>query len=293
MTMMDACENRKNLGEMTDRELMEDIESGKYWNPNAMDSLIYNPFAGAAAIFIYEKGSVELIRANDKYIRELGMNASEQNVLEEPFFEGMDDEDRANYDAAIKKAMSSWMEAECDSWIDMHSKCCGYDRVCIRSTIQLIGLSKEQHLFYLRIKNITEEKMKYEDLAESEKKFRMASEQSNTFAWEYEIATKIMRPCARCMRVLGLPPVLENYPEPVIESGLFPEEVADKYRQWHKLIAEGKEHLEGIIPLTPDRVPFMVKYTTEFDEEGNPVRAYGSATEIKGYDMNWLRKNSL
>jgi len=27
-------------------------------------------------------------------------------------------------------------------------------------------------------------------------------------------------------------------------------------------------------------VPFRVKYTTEFDENGNPVKAYGSATYV-------------
>ena len=44
--------------------------------------------------------------------------------------------------------------------------------------------------------------------------------------------------------------------------------------------AEGAEHLEAIIPLTVGRVPFRVRYTTEFDELGRPIKAYGSATLV-------------
>ncbi len=86
-----------------------------------------------------------------------------------------------------------------------------------------------------------------------------------------------MRPCFCCMRDLGLPPLIRNYPEPVIRSGLFPAEVADMYRDWHRQIAAGVKSLEAVIPLTENRIPFRVRYTTEFDDLGKPVRAYGSA----------------
>lgn len=120
----------------------------------------------------------------------------------------------------------------------------------------------------------------YEMLADSERRFRFASEQANVYAWEYIIATKEMRPCFRCMRDLGLPALIKNYPEPVIDAGIFPPEFADTFRDWHRQIAEGVEHLEAIVPLTVGRVPFYVRYTTEFDENGKPVKAYGSATLV-------------
>ena len=82
------------------------------------------------------------------------------------------------------------------------------------------------------------------------------------------------------MRDLGLPPLVKNYPEPVIENGIFPAEYADMYRDWHRQLAEGVERLEAIISLTQNKIPFIVRYTNEFDENGNPVKAYGSATYI-------------
>ena len=47
-----------------------------------------------------------------------------------------------------------------------------------------------------------------------------------------------------------------------------------------KQLEEGVEHIEGIIPLTEQRIPFMIRYTTEFDETGRPLKAYGSATRV-------------
>ena len=73
---------------------------------------------------------------------------------------------------------------------------------------------------------------------------------------------------------------MTNYPDSAIEMGIFPPEVADMYRDWHRQIAEGVPELEAVIPLTRDRVPFRVRYTTEFDENGRPVKAYGSAAGI-------------
>ena len=114
----------------------------------------------------------------------------------------------------------------------------------------------------------------------------MASEQVNIYFWEYNIATREMKPCFRCMRDLGLPPLLRNHPDSAIEMGIFPPEVADMYKDWHLQIAKGVKELEAVIPLTLDRIPFRVKYTTEFDENGNPVKAYGSAALIVDDNSN-------
>jgi hypothetical protein len=82
------------------------------------------------------------------------------------------------------------------------------------------------------------------------------------------------------MRDLGLPPLVRNYPEPAIDAGIFPQDYADMYREWHKQLEKGIDHIEGIIPLTVGRVPFHVRYTTEFDNSGKPIKAYGSATLV-------------
>jgi hypothetical protein len=145
----------------------------------------------------------------------------------------------------------------------------------------MIGKADNQYLFYAMVQNITAEKKSYTELANSEKRFRNAAEQINVYAWEYTIATKQMRPCFRCMRDLNLPPLVENYPETAIEMGIFPPDYADMYREWMRKLDAGEvDTMEGIIPLTVGRVPFHVRYTLERDENGNPLKAYGSAALV-------------
>ena len=98
-----------------------------------------------------------------------------------------------------------------------------------------------------------------------------------------------MRPCYRCMRDLGLPALVTNYPEPAIDAGIFPPDYADMYRDMMRKIDAGAPELEADIPLTVGRVPFRVKYTTEFDDNGNPVKAFGSATLISETELGQIK----
>ena len=115
------------------------------------------------------------------------------------------------------------------------------------------------------------------------------SEQVNIYNWEYDIATKEMRPCYRCMRDLGLPAVVTNYPEPAFDMGIFPQDYYEMYHDMLRRVDEGTPELEADIPLTAGRVPFRIKYTTEFDDEGKPVKAFGSATLISETELGHIK----
>lgn len=262
--------------------LINTLDSGKFWDPNSMETLIFNNFVGGAAIFTYDSvtGDLKILRVNRKYVKELGMNLNEHDIIGRDPWEFHDKESHEKYERIMKKAIDSGSEEMCESWRTIKSECCGEDRICIRSYIRVIGRAERQYLFYAMIQNVTAEKKRFELASEAELRYKFAFEQANVYAWEYDIATKQMRPCFRCMRDLGLPPVIENYPEPVIENGVFPADYADMYRGWMKQLEEGVEHIEGIIPLTVGRVPFIIRYTLEKDENGRPLKAYGSATLV-------------
>ncbi len=263
-------------------KLVKGMGVGRFWDPDSFETLVFNDFVGAAAIFSYEEdtGKAELLRVNKKYLEEIGMNVSEQEILATDPWESFSEADRQAFEATIKKAIESGEEETNEHWRVIHSKCCGDDRICIRAHVRFLGRTGRQDIIYSRIRNITAERLAYQEIVDSERKFRAASEQANMYAWEYDIATKEMHPCFRCMRDLGLPVVVRNYPEPAIEMGIFPPDYADMYRDWHKQLEEGVPSLEAVIPLTVGRVPFIVRYTNEFDENGKPVKAYGSATLV-------------
>ena len=256
------------------------VDAHDFWEPKSQETLIFSNFVGGAAIFEYHNGNVEILRVNKKYLRELGMNLSEKDLIESDPLAFFDEENGRIYSETLKLAVETGEEQECDTWRTLTSSCCGDEKICIRANVRLIGHSGNHYLFYSMIRNVTTEKEYQKALLDNERRFKMASEHANIYYWEYMVATKEMRPCFRCMRDLGLPALLTNYPDSAIELGIFPPEVADMYRDWHRQIAEGVPELEAVMPLTVGRVPFRVKYTTEFDENGRPVKAYGSATPV-------------
>ena len=260
--------------------LIKAMKAEQFWDPASLETLIFNNYVGAAAIFSYENGAVEILRVNPKYVRETSMNLTEQEILASDPWETFTPENREIYEETIRKAMTGGGEETCETWRTLTPKCCGEDQVCIRSNVRVIGRAGEQAIVYAMVQNVTREKRAFEELEASERRFRYSSEQANVYAWEYDIDTKEMRPCFRCMRDLGLPALVRNYPEPAIACGIFPPDYADMYRDWHRQLEDGVGELEAVIPLTVGRIPFHVRYTTEFDENGRPLKAYGSATMV-------------
>lgn len=258
------------------------VDAGRFWNPASMETLIFSNFVGAAAIVevSLDFETMDILRVNQKYVRELGMNLSESEIISFKPYDTLEGSSQKIYRETLEKVVATREEQECETWRVIKSECCGTERVCIRSSIQLIGESKVSRLFYVMVRNITVEKNALETMRDSERRFKAASEQANIYYWEYTVATKEMRPCFRCQRDLGVPPLVRNYPEPLIENGTFPEDFADMYRDIMHQIDGGAKRLEAIIPLTKERVPYHVRYTTEFDENGNPIKAYGSATLV-------------
>jgi len=262
--------------------LIKTLDAGKFWDPNSMETLIFNNFVGGAAIFTYNTETKEkkILRVNRKYVKELGMNMTERDIIGKDVWSSVDDHEEEKYNNMLTRAIVNGDEEMCETWRTVTSDCCGEDRICIRTYVREIGEAGKEFLFYAMVQNVTAEKKRDAQLEEDEARYRFAFEQANVYAWEYTIATKEMRPCFRCMRDLGLPPLVRNYPEPAIEQGIFPPDYADMYRDWHKQLEQGAESLEAIIPLTVGRVPFHVRYTLEKDENGKPLKAYGSATLV-------------
>ena len=259
---------------------VDSVDAGRLWDPESLETLIFSSFVGPAAVFTYTNGQASLVRANQKYAKEVWGSAKIQDVLNRDPWECMSDNGRADYEAAVKKAIATGEEVEVDTWRDIHSDCCGDDKICVRSTLRTLGKAGEQYLFYVMVQNVTAEKKRFDEMNSADLLFRAAFDQANMFAWEYIFKTKDMHPCFRCMRELGLPPVVKNYPDPVFESGLFPPDYRDMYYEWLRDLENGAPSREGIIPLTVGRIPFRVRYTTEFDENGKPLKAYGSATLV-------------
>ena len=262
-------------------EMIDMLNAVDFFNPHSQETLIFSSYAGPAAIFEYQSGQLEILRVNTKYIKEIGMNQSEREIIGKDPLAVFDEENRSAYLSMIEEIIRTGEEQECATWRTITSDCCDSERMYIRSTVRMIGRNQNAYLFFAAIRNITREQQEMESVLDNERRFKIASEQVNIYYWEYTVATREMRPCYRCMRDLGLPALLTNYPESAFEMGVFPPEVHDLFRSWHRQVAAGVPELEAIMPLTDKRIPFRIRYTTEFDEYGRPVKAYGSAALVK------------
>lgn len=60
---------------------VEKLDNNSFWDPNSMDSLIFNSYISGACIFEYYKGNIELLRASNKYISVLDGNITLEEVL--------------------------------------------------------------------------------------------------------------------------------------------------------------------------------------------------------------------
>lgn len=247
---------------------------------DAYAAFIFNSFAGGAAIFSWHEGRADVLRVNQRYLFEMHMNISEGEMEGVNLLDGLAGDGRRKFIDAIENAIRTGEEQECETWRMLSSACCGEDSVCLRNTMRMVGRRDDVYLLYMSIRNISAEKRYYTSILDSERRFKAACEQAQIYYWEYDIATNEMRPCFRCMRDLNLPPILADYPESAIRAGIFPPEVADEYREWHVKLEKGVGSLEAVMPLTSARIPFHVRYTTEFDDKGRPVKAYGSATLV-------------
>lgn len=262
-------------------KLVDELNADNFWSYDSVETLIFNNFVGGAGIFCFKDDKTEILRVNKKFLNELNMNLSEKDIISSNILDFIENEDdKKKYLEMLYKAEKTKEEQECETWQTIKSDCCGQEVLCIRTVARMIGKAKDRALFHIMIRNITAEKNRIDSILDSERRFKAASEQVNIYYWEYSILTHEMRPCFRCMRDLGMPPLVTNYPESAIEMGIFPPEVADSYREFMKKIDSGVPSLEAIYPLTENRIPFHVRYTTEYDENGNPIKAYASAALV-------------
>ena len=256
-------------------------ESAIFAGKDETANYLFEMQGGAAVYFTFNKGLLKLEKFNSKYNDEILVDMSLDDVgASEGNWQFSDDQEEKKFVELLASAADGKNMSDGEIWFRSFSQCCGLQAYCIRFQIRLVARHQEECLYYALIHNNTKAMHSFKKVSDSESIFRAAAEHANIYAWEYNIATREMRPCSRCMRDLNMPPLVENYPEPAIEAGIFPQDYADMYRHWHKRLEQGESGMQAIIPLTKDRIPFHVRYNTEFDKDGKPIRAFGSATMV-------------
>lgn len=152
-----ACFDCKKETELSHLHALETFDSGEFWNPRSMDTLIFNSYVGGACVFEYYKGKTDVLRLNDRYIRELaGVVGRDKEASMVKISEFMNDADRDVLFGCIRKAINNQEETTCEVKV-FNDNYAEYLRVTVRM-IARTG-TDDRALCYSVITNITEQRL--------------------------------------------------------------------------------------------------------------------------------------
>lgn len=120
----------------------------------------------------------------------------------------------------------------------------------------------------------------------------LLAKQIGFYYWEYDIKNKIMHAPFKSLSFPEMPSYLENYPKSFLDKDFIHTTTKQKYLDLHTKVSKGAKEAETIVRLnsrfsTEDS--YYVKYTTQFNEKGEPYKAIGTAHKLPGY--NELEEN--
>ncbi len=155
--------------EMFALKTMENLDNNTFWDPKSLETLIFNSYVGGACIYEYYDGKIELLRINENYIHELGVDSlSEAEVLELDLSRYMDEENKALMLENITCAIQTGKESNCEVCL---SNLPGSGSLTyILTAVRVIATVGSCHLLYCSVINMTA-------LREAEQKEKKAYDQ--------------------------------------------------------------------------------------------------------------------
>lgn len=148
--------------------------------------------------------------------------------------------------------------------------------VLANGTIVDAGAGKYE--FHGVLTDITAQKKIEEELRISEKRYEVAMGFSDITMFEYNVVTRDLTMFEKDANVYGVPTVIPNGPESLIENGNVEPEYIDVYREMYRELHAGApvancylntRGQDGIVR------EYELTMTNVFDESGNPIRAIG------------------
>ena len=139
-------------------ETVENLNNDMFWNPNSIDTLIFNSYVGAACVYEYHKGEIEVLRVTDKFVSIL--TDGNMNTDEFMNINMMDYIDKKTFEEEIKKielSIKNKNEINCEFLFIDFPKCS--HEVFLKSSLRVIANSDDRYLIYALGENITSQRL--------------------------------------------------------------------------------------------------------------------------------------
>ncbi len=266
---------------MISLKTVESLDNSAFWNPKSLETLIFNSFVGAACVFEYRDGKTELLRVNEKYVREIfGDRAPHTPVLNinPPDYASLSE--RAALFDGISSAILTGDEAQCEMRL---SGLPGVpETVYLRFVMRLLARTGTRYMFYATVQNITVQRVAEEKLRMSEEQCRLALAHSGSIIFRYDIAECRVTMSPEVAAFFGTPNELENVPYSTVENHEVTSETADEYVRFYEDIKRGipNGYATFCVSTKHGLVWYRAAYSTIFSDSGEPVYAVISFSDI-------------
>ncbi len=152
------------------------LSTNAFWDPQSMDTLIFNTFLGAACILEVYSGRIEVLRANDKYVKVIGSaGMTLTDALRLDWAAYMDAESRRRYFATLQDSAKTGSETD-GEYLFLNLPNCD-EKTYLRVTLRVIATSGLRYLVYCLIENTTGLRAAQEKERSAEQKRQAAAQQ--------------------------------------------------------------------------------------------------------------------
>ncbi len=138
-------------------ETVANLDNNAFWEPESLDTLIFNSYAGAACIFEYTKGRIELIRLSKKYAKRFiftGMTV--EKALAIKWEEHLDAVYKSAVAEALRRSIEMRDEVACEvMFADLPSST---EKVYMLFHLRVIATAGDRWLVYGMYEDITEQR---------------------------------------------------------------------------------------------------------------------------------------
>ena len=159
-------------------QTIKTLDNNKFWDPSSMETLIFNSYVGGACIFEHQSGTLELLRANEKFAQELcGAQAPVAQVLRLHLGRYMDTASTATFKQSLKEAIDT------DGEITFETHLYGLPGrpglTITRNAIRVIARAGDRQLFYCSVINTTAQREVEQKLVQTSEQMRVIMENVN------------------------------------------------------------------------------------------------------------------
>lgn len=151
-----------NLYNASDASQFKGVDnSADFLDATTQSTLLFNSFVGGAVILEYHKDKVSILRVNDRFYKEIGVDIPENEIYKHYFTDLICEKHRKMYLDMLDSARDTGDERECEV-------CCEIDGKTIwtLNRVRYLSCFGDRYIFYLSVTNITDSKILMEEKAE-------------------------------------------------------------------------------------------------------------------------------